>query len=355
MSNNTKKIPPIVQAGAWLLSLIVFVVGFWHTHLGLKEMKPFGSEKGGLAIAAIVLLLILITYWFAVNGKKIALVFYILCGLVFFVCNLNYFYPSYMARTLIKEEASALKDTIDSYSTKMSSSSNELKKSNNYAKLITAKNEIIFQLKSNHGFGEKATNALNVFNDISGNYNPPPNDVDLDEKTIQDWEKKLNDLVTSWVETNSKKEGIKSFEKYMSGKNTLDSLQKNMVPELKKIATDDNPIALDSVMTHPHVKIIKDVVESINSSAININESAGKEIIKPLSKDIYPNADKLGRIQNTLSTIGKRLNQISTWAIIILCLFIDLIVPLAIYTLLRKKEDEPEEKNKAGRLSPSSF
>ena len=45
--NPAKKTPPIVQAGAWLLSLIVFTVGFWHTHLGLKEMRPFGSEWKG--------------------------------------------------------------------------------------------------------------------------------------------------------------------------------------------------------------------------------------------------------------------------------------------------------------------
>ena len=91
---STKKIPPIVQLGSWLLSLIVFAVGFWHTHLGLKQMNVFGSEYGSIAIAAIVLILILITYWFAVNGRKAALIFYIICGLFFFVFNLNYFYPA---------------------------------------------------------------------------------------------------------------------------------------------------------------------------------------------------------------------------------------------------------------------
>ena len=122
---STNKIPPIVQIGAWVLALFVFAVGFWHTYLGLKEMKPFGYEWGGLVIAGIVLLLLLITYWFAVNGKKMALIFYILCGAVFFVCNLNYFYPSYLARQLVKEEATALNDTLQGYANRAKSLQND--------------------------------------------------------------------------------------------------------------------------------------------------------------------------------------------------------------------------------------
>ena len=89
------KIPPGVTNGAWLLSFIVFVVGFWHTHLGLKQMNVFGSEYGSLAVALIVLLLLLITYWYAVNGKKEALYFYIMCGFVFFV-SLFWGFPSFL-------------------------------------------------------------------------------------------------------------------------------------------------------------------------------------------------------------------------------------------------------------------
>ena len=57
---TTKKIPPIVKFGAWMLSIIVFIVGFWHSHLGLVETRPFESEYGSLLVAGIFLLLILI-------------------------------------------------------------------------------------------------------------------------------------------------------------------------------------------------------------------------------------------------------------------------------------------------------
>jgi hypothetical protein len=242
-----------------------------------------------------------------------------------------------MARTLIKEEASALKDTIDTYSTKDIHLSNEAY--DNYKKLESYRNIILNELTTNHGFGRKATENQNEFNKIIGINVPTPDDIELNDQQIQGRKQLLDSLMHNWYKSKAGN-GITNIEKYMAGVSTLNILQTNMVPVLKKIATDDSPIILDSVKNHPHVKIIKDVVESINSSAINLNESAGKVIIKQLPKDVYPNADKLGDIQNTFITIGKRLNQISTWAIIILCLFIDLIVPLAIYILLRKKEDE---------------
>jgi hypothetical protein len=50
----------------------------------------------------------------------------------------------------------------------------------------------------------------------------------------------------------------------------------------------------------------------------------------------------LGEIEHTLISIGKRINRIDTWAMILLCLFIDLLVPLAIYFLVRRTGKERE-------------
>ena len=212
---------------------------------------------------------------------------------------------------------------------------------------MNIKNQIIFQLRNNFGFGDKATSALNDFNLITGGKTPPPNNIALDEHKIQEWESQLDTLYQSWIRNNK-------YDKYISGRDTLEFLQKNAIPLLQKVATNESPIALDSIKYHPDVKIMKDAVESFNNATILINESIGKVVIKPLDKKIWPNASYIGQIQNTFITIGKRLNQISTWAIIILCLFIDLIVPLAIYILLRKKEDDPEE-NPNKPKGPVSF
>jgi hypothetical protein len=63
----------------------------------------------------------------------------------------------------------------------------------------------------------------------------------------------------------------------------------------------------------------------------------------------------LGRIANTFKSVKDRISKVDTWAIIILCLFIDILVPLAIYMLLRKKRDEPENKSLQGKVKPTSF
>ena len=34
------KVPGYIKILAWLISLSAFSIGFWHTHLGLKDMKP---------------------------------------------------------------------------------------------------------------------------------------------------------------------------------------------------------------------------------------------------------------------------------------------------------------------------
>ena len=349
---STKKIPPIVQIGAWVLALFVFAVGFWHTHLGLKEMKPFGSEWGGLVIAGIVLMLLLITYWFAINGRKMALVFYILCGVIFFVCNLNYFYPAYMARNLIKEEASALKDTIDNYHGRLTKFSNE--KLSIYQLLTASAKQVIFQIESNHGFGSKAQEALLDFNRLSGGRIPPPNDINLNDKQIADWKVQMDEAVSGWLLANAGEGVLKALE-YVKGLEIFDSLQNYTLPILKNIAISEINVPLDSIKSNKSVIIIKDAVEKINSGVININEGKGSKILDILSKDIYPNASRIGEIQNTFITIGERINQISTWAIIILCLFIDLVVPLALYLLLRKKGDEENDKSLKGKLKPTTF
>jgi hypothetical protein len=345
---NTKT-PPIVQLGAWLLSLFVFAVGFWHTHLGLKEMKPFNSELGGLVVAGIVLLLLLITYWFAVNGKSIALVFYILCGCVFFVCNLNYFYPSYMARTLIKEEAAAIKDTINNYG-----SVNPLKSEvyEEYLRLMDLRNDIVKQIRENGGQGVIALSQLKKFNQVAGSEITQFNTQILSESQISTLERQMDDAIDQFKLKKSGL-GITKIMYVLDGWEVLDSLRTYVVPQLEEIAADDSPILLDSIKTHPHVQLIDKTVQKLNSAVISYNKGSDTTLLKELHKDHHPRAKQLGRIQNTFITIGERVDQISTWAIILLCLFIDLIVPLALYLLLRKKEDSLQNKVLLG--GPTNF
>lgn len=365
---STKKIPPIVQIGAWVLALFVFAVGFWHTHLGLKEMKPFGSEWGGLVIAGIVLMLLLITYWFAVNGRKMALVFYILCGVIFFVCNLNYFYPAYMARTLIQNEAKALIDTLDHYSngtTKIDASENAEAYAD-WSKLTSLKSDIVSEIKSK-GYGPNAKGLTNQFNSILARYkisqipvDPSYGKVTSNQEDIlsqlNEIEPKIDKAIGDFIGYGILK--LIDPDLFTKGKKDLDNLKDTYKDRLTEISTDNQTeYHLDSITKYGNVKTIVSFVNDLNGSIDQINKgnNAAKPLLKNLDQDVHPRADKLGMIKYTILSIKERIKEIDTWAIIILCLFIDLLVPLAIYLLLRKKEDEPDNKSLQGKLKPTTF
>jgi hypothetical protein len=354
--NQVKKsvpIPPIIKFGAWSLSLIVFAVGFWHTHLGLKEMKPFGTEWGGLAIAGIVLLLLLITYWFAVNGNNWALIFYIMCGFVFFICNLNYFYPSYMARTLIQKEASVLNDTLQKYSNgtaKIEGAENSEAVSD-YLNLISLKNQIVTEI-NNNGYGPNAKRLTVDFNSKLSKYavtpipvSPSYGRVTNNQLEAESQRKQIEPTLDEALGTLMLKGilNVANPDLFREGTTKLASLKDEYTDILNGISSDnETEYNLDSIKDYENVKNIVTFVGKLNTTIDEINKGNNKDkpILSRLDEDIHSRADKLGMIKYTILSIKERIREIDTWAIIILCLFIDLLVPLAIYLLLRKKDKD---------------
>lgn len=362
----SKKVPPIVQIGAWTLSLIVFIVGFWHTYLGLKEMKPFGSEWGGLAIAGIVLLLLLITYWFAVNGNKAALVFYLFCGFIFFICNLNYFYPAYMARTLVQNEAGALSDTLQKYTNGSSSmqSSENSQAVKEYLNLTSLKGQIVTEIE-NKGYGPNAKQLTDKFNSILSKYSVTPINVSAAVGSVttnaadaQRQKEQIEPLFAQAMNSLMLQGVLKVFDPslFQIGLDSLKNLQKKYTGILNAIKADNKTeYKLDSIKINPNVQSIVNFVGDLNTTIDKINKGNNKEkaVLTRLDEDTHPRADKLGMIKYTMLSIKERISEIDTWAIIFLCLFIDLIVPLAIYLLLRKKEND--EFDEVRVTSPDTF
>jgi len=349
MSTN-KKTTPIVQIGLWLVSLLLFAIGFWHTHLGLKEMRPFGSEWGSLAIAGIFLLPMLITYWYAVNGKKIALIFYVFYGLIFFVCNLNYFYPAYLARQIVKEEAVVLNDTLQNYTNQAKTLLNtvgfEDKKDEliDYENLKLLKKKIVDELKSFKGWGQGASTAYASFHEISGKYGFPYTIFSAGTLTSLElanvYDSYLEGVIQKFLEmmvVNSKDGAVANALSFIKGVSELDSLQKNYTTVLRdSIIPDNSEIKLEEVKTHPQINILMKLVTRINEATSKINNATKPDSFKFQVVE-EPQSRNLGRIAFTFQSIKERNAKMDTWGIIILCLFVNLIVPLTIYLILRKK------------------
>jgi len=358
---ENKKIPGIVQLGAWFLSLIVFAVGFWHTHLGLKEMRPFGSEYGSIAIAAIILLLLIITYWFAVNGRKMALIFYVICGLFFFIFNLNYFYPAYMARELVKEEAIALNDTLQKFTNKSQSYFNS-ETIEELTNLNTLKKQLVDEVKNQTGWGPRATDYLNQFNFITSGNQKPNNSLgasqDDRDKIAERYAVLLEEQIDGFILRKVANNKIGNPKTILDGISDLNDVKQNYTEKLKLIIEDDSEIQLDSLINlrqkgdnHPQIKVLQNLVTDIDNATKKINEG-NKEEIYPILKEAQTR--NLGRIKHTVGSVSKRISETDTLGIILVCLFIDLLVPLAIYLLLRKKEGDNDD-DSSSASGPDSF
>jgi hypothetical protein len=337
--SSKQKISPIIRLGATFLSLIAFAVGFWHCHLGLKEMRPFEWEYGSIAIALIILLFLLISYFIAVAGRKVALVFYLICACFFIVFNLNFFYPSYLGRQLVKEEAIALNDTLQNYS-------NRVKLLNDadvsrVSELHTLQKNMYDEIDRQNGFGSRATDYLRQFNAITGG-NLKPNI--RQGQTKEEWHEiavayneRLEDEIKNYVIKQMKHGEAKDPEKVYAGREALEAINAEYTPVLKEIIADDERIKLEDVKNHPQINQLQHLVTDLDNATTQINEGSNSKVFPEKLEEAKTR--NLGRIAHTLSSIMERIGHIDTWAMIFLCLFIDLIVPLGIYVLLQGNEN----------------
>ncbi len=376
MTSTQKKLPPIVNFGAFLLSLITFIVGFWHAHLGLKSFNLFGSEYGSLTVAGIILILILLSYFIALNGKKSALLFYVIGGLLFFLFNLNYFYPAYLGDKLVKEEAVYLNDTLQSYTNKVSKLQND-EVVNEILNLKELKGKISSEIEKANGFGPVAKNYLNQFNDILSKREKtdatrksvritPSYSVGKTQKERDGINEDVNKQLETAISTFEQKYAVKGKEnalKLYEGIKEMNRLKVFYSPKLDEIIKGDFTVNLDSMKSDKNVKTLKELGTQLNNIIDQINNAQGERGAIKLQK-VESQSENIGKFEHTIASVSARIGKIDTWGIIFLCLFLDLLVPLFIYIMIRQKDDDGEggfgfsflnSGGKGGKNRPSSF
>lgn len=366
---STKKISPFIKFGAWMLCLIVFIVGFWHSHLGLVETRPFESQYGSLMVAGIFLLLILISYNLAINGRKIALIFYIIGGFFFFIFNLNYFYPSYLGRKLINEETDQIKETLTMQKNKLNSiaSIKETQVLNKLKKLYEIKQNILTEITMRGGFGSHANRELAKFKEITGSELSGERMILRNPEQIENlynvWEAKLNEAIKNFIVLTLPGEDKNKIE-IVNANEDLESFYNQYKPILDSISNQDKRVIVDSLKYEKYIpaqqiKTLKTVVDKINQIDNRVNTAQNNQKPPIYSKD-YPKSKHIGKFEHTISSVKERIREIDTWGMILLCLFIDLLVPLFIYLMIRKTDDEEDENysfwdNITGKKKPSTF
>ena len=341
-------VPAWIQILGWLISLSAFAVGFWHAHLGLKQFGFLSSKYGSFVIAGLILMVLILAYNRAMIGVKSAIYFYLICALFMFTFNMNSFYPTYLGEKLIREDASAMKDTLTKYSAKLEKISGK-----NNPIILDTKNKLQqieesllneIQGTGIDAFGPKAQGFLKQFNDIIGGDKPlssgsetgASKDLDASKKR---WKVKLDKAINDWVLKNSMG-SLKGSTEIIIAASKLDSVNKAYAPLLEAIMTDTAGIDLSNPSKLKQVVTMGQAASQFDIIGKGVNEFLAKKDQLPKLNDevnqvAFPPTKELGRFAHTISSVKQRINKIDTWGIIICCLFIDLIVPLAIYFMIR--------------------
>lgn len=364
-----KSIPYYIKILGWLISLSAFALGFWHTHHGLKAMKPLGTEYGSYVVAGLISMVLIVAYSRAMAGVRIALLFYIICALFNFTFNTNSFYPTLLGRKLLKEETITLNDTLQNYASKLQKEQASLGKLDltTYNHLKDLETTVLREIEKRDGFGQIATSTLLEFNNLAGSKISPDRDLGttIDEKREKSntYSKEMDKAIENYVIQNLTK-GNKDGLAIIEANKKMDSIKNLYTDSLKEIIADNTELKInDSTKFHPQIKTLIHLVSGIDEIATAVNRQTDKIIIPNLNKDnntnSIPKSQFIGQFDHTLASVGERINRGDTWGVLLLVLFIDLIVPLAIYFMIKGGEGTNQNGNVSnwftGKKSPIKF
>ena len=355
MEENKKKAQPLfIKILGWLISLSAFAIGFYHTHLGLKSLALLHSSIGSYIMSGLILMLLVISYYSFVNGNKKGLYIYIFCATFYFVFNLTSFYPTYAGRTLVKEEAIALNKTLQRNANAINLPKQALVQSK-VADLLSLKTRIIQQIKgfSNGGFGPQTKRYIQDFNritnsDIATNAKLGSNSYER-EQIADEYRILLDKAIETYFFKNTTS-GDKTAISLYEAKFNIDTLKQKYTPILKEIIADDSDFIYEinkksDILQLPkcneQAKNMQNLATALDNETAKVNQAKGKVVIKSIGTI---KATKIGTFEHALSFVKERFWKIDTLMMVALCLLIDFVVPLAIYFLIRKNDDEEEIK-----------
>jgi len=347
---NEKTVPAHIKILGWIISLSAFVLGFWHTHEGVRSFKALNGY-GSFVVSGLILACLIVAYSRALSGLKIAFVFYLICALFNFTFNLNSFYPNLLGRKLLNEEANELQNVLISNSNKLDSIYNKYGKGTNIMtdinQLEQLKSSIISEVIEQDGMGPNALSYLANFNRITNSNIDALNNIGNAEdriKWLNRWTPKMDEAINTFVLTKYLQSDLSKLD-IIRSKNAMDSLKYNFSSAFQHIARDNSKITInDSIIeNHPQIDTLKMFVIGIDTISSKVNKALGKNksVLQVFNSDEaekrnnYPKIQNLGQFDHTIESIGKRIKRTDTWGVLILVFFIDFIIPLAMFFMIR--------------------
>lgn len=319
------------QRLALVAASIGFLIGWYATGHGLAKYGFLGTEYGGYVLATALLLLMILSYRVAIRGtNKAGLVFYIVCAIGTFLCNLNSFYPSYRADALIRQE-------LRTHRTKLADLRESVKSRfvdvqlDKLAADVRSKSLQVQEQVRQRGLGPRAEDDLKQIEALLGTtltrlkYGSTQAEHDV---IAMKYRELIEAALLARLKENrylDKLDGIRNAEEY------YDVFSKK-VDESLSDRTDLKTVP-------PYVEdLIKGYGDTCQRAAAL---AAAENLKKPFgacdASYASPNGE-LGTFSHTFRSAWNTRTDGGTLAVLFVAIFIDFVFPLALYMLVRRNK-----------------
>lgn len=320
-------------------AIICFLIGWFHTGLGLSKYRVLGTEYGGFILATGVLLIMVLAYNKAIKGSLVGLTFYLLCALITFLCNLNSFYPNYRADSLIREELRQHRTNLGELRELIKVQFQDVKL-NALAESVRSKSQQLQAQCKQRGFGPLTEQALNVI------------------------ERELNRTITRLRQGSTQADWDRCADQYakiIEGELKARLTESRYLDKLEDISHAETFYILasqkidETLSSKSEIKQVPNYVEDLikgyrdlckKATLLLADERNDQGPQTNVSQETFscdegyssPNIE-LGSFAHTFKSVWDTRDDGGTWAVTVISLFIDFFVPLALYMLVRAESN----------------
>ena len=311
---------------------LCFLVGFWHTGKGLSQFRVLDLQYGSFLVAAFILICLIMAYAKAVGGSKTALWVYLFFALVTFVCNVNSFYPSYRGDSLIREELRDHRQALVVLRESVLKRYKDETKEALIENVRAIKGDVVKQIKM-EGYGPLAKKAVAqaevTLGLQAGAISPPYGGVNQQQwdKYAEEMGKSIDDRLAAKLTTDN------YYDKWA----LIRDVRQNAVKYDTEIGT---ALAEITPYKSPPLPLVDNIVKDFRDTCERAIKFSDKKSLFECNSG-YASANKdIGRFSHTLSSTWNTLSDGGTIWVLVICLFLDFICPLAIYLLVTGRSAE---------------
>jgi hypothetical protein len=314
-------------------AFICFLIGWFHTGQGLSNYRVLGTEYGGFVLATAVLFIMVAAYNKAIKGSPVGLSLYLLCAVITFVCNMNSFYPNSRANSLIREELRQHRTNLGDLRESIKAQFQDVQL-NALAESIRSKSKQLQAQCKQRGFGP------------------------LTEQALKDIETELGRTITRLRQGSTQADWDRCAEQYaiiIEDELKAKLKENRYLDKLEEIHHAEEYYLLfsrkidETLADKSEIKQVPDYVEDLikayrdsckKATVLLADERKGQTAQAGQSKPQFscdpnyssPNVE-LGTFSHTFKSVWATRGDGGTWAVVIFTLFIDFVVPLALYLL----------------------